>query len=256
MRARLGAIAILAFLVGALGVAFAPGASAQAPPPVAVTIMGYSFSPATLSVPVGTTVTWTNHDAAPHNVVSSGPGGPLHSPTLQQGQSWSYTFTTAGTFTYYCSIHPDMTGTVTVTPSTTPTTGPTPTTTPPTTVPPGTCSEGGLLGGLLGPFWTHLQGAHLETPLGQQVTEALDVDQYVQTHTVLIEHMLAPAFSTLSSSLNGLTPFWVHLQGAHLQTPVGQQVTEALDVDQYVNTHTILLENMLGPTVDPLIGSC
>jgi L-fucose mutarotase/ribose pyranase (RbsD/FucU family) len=102
----------------------------------------------------------------------------------------------------------------------------------------------------------HLQGAHLQTPVGQQVTEALDVDSYVQTHTILAQHMLAPAYTTLSSALNSLAPFWVHLQGADLQTPVGQQVTEVLDVDSYVQTHTVLVEKMLEPLVDPALGTC
>ena len=94
---RLAVVGVLAFLLGALGVAFAPMASAQTPGAVSIEIMGYAFSPEAVSVPVGTTVTWTNHDTAPHNVVSSG-GGPLSSPTLQTGGSWTYTFTEAGTF--------------------------------------------------------------------------------------------------------------------------------------------------------------
>ncbi|MGE5297778.1 MAG: cupredoxin family copper-binding protein [Acidobacteriaceae bacterium] len=78
-----------------------------------VVISNFSFSPAHLSVKKGTRVTWLNNDSAPHTV-TGGNGGPS-SPTLATGQSYSYTFNQAGTFDYYCSIHPYMTGSVTVT---------------------------------------------------------------------------------------------------------------------------------------------
>ena len=58
---------------------------------VSVTIQGFKFSPSTLTIKVGSTVTWTNMDSAPHNVKSS--DGTLDSPDLSRGQSWSFTFT-------------------------------------------------------------------------------------------------------------------------------------------------------------------
>jgi amicyanin len=72
-----------------------------------VTIRGFAFNPATLTVKVGTTVTWTNEDAAPHTVTSV-TGSELGSSTLSTGQSYSHTFSTAGDFDYYCTIHPSM----------------------------------------------------------------------------------------------------------------------------------------------------
>ncbi|MGW2253946.1 cupredoxin domain-containing protein [Kitasatospora sp. NPDC001660] len=78
-----------------------------------VTVVNYAFSPSTLTVSAGTTVTWTNNDADAHTVTSSG-SGPLNSGTLNQGASYSYTFTTPGTYAYICSIHPFMHGTVVV----------------------------------------------------------------------------------------------------------------------------------------------
>lgn len=81
----------------------------------AVAIKNFAFSPAALTVTVGTTVTWTNVDADAHTVTSSGNGGPLKSAALNKGQTFSYTFTTAGTFAYLCTIHPFMTATVKVT---------------------------------------------------------------------------------------------------------------------------------------------
>jgi plastocyanin len=80
----------------------------------AVTIENFAYAPAALTVKAGTTVTWTNQDQDPHTVTSAD-GGPLHSPTLTNGQSFQYTFTTPGHFDYLCSVHPFMTATVVVT---------------------------------------------------------------------------------------------------------------------------------------------
>ncbi|GAB2975597.1 cupredoxin domain-containing protein [Nocardioides montaniterrae] len=79
-----------------------------------VDMAGYAFSPSALTVDVGDTVTWTNHDPAPHDVtVTSGPQT-VHSPMLSRGQSWTFTFQRPGTYSYICSVHPDMRASVTV----------------------------------------------------------------------------------------------------------------------------------------------
>jgi plastocyanin len=71
------------------------------------------FSPQTLSVPVGTTVTWINRDSVPKIVVSA--GQPLEMlPILKAGQAFSRTFATAGTYSYFCSVHPGVTGKIVV----------------------------------------------------------------------------------------------------------------------------------------------
>ncbi len=80
-----------------------------------VTIADMAFSPAHITVKKGTTVTWTNQDSVAHTVTETdGQDGP-DSQTLGEGQSYTFTFDTAGTFKYDCSIHPSMIGTVTVT---------------------------------------------------------------------------------------------------------------------------------------------
>ncbi|MBU6371069.1 MAG: cupredoxin family copper-binding protein [Patescibacteria group bacterium] len=84
----------------------------NAPAPVAVNIRNFSFSPATLAVPAGTKVTWTNGDAVEHTVTAN--NSLFDSKPLAPGQSFSYTFTTAGSVAYHCAIHPMMTGTVVV----------------------------------------------------------------------------------------------------------------------------------------------
>ncbi|MEV5954836.1 cupredoxin family copper-binding protein [Streptomyces sp. NPDC051987] len=80
-----------------------------------VAIKNFAFVPATLKVPVGTTVTWTNQDTDAHTVTSEGSGGPLRSAALATRAAYSYTFTRPGTYAYLCTIHPFMTATVEVT---------------------------------------------------------------------------------------------------------------------------------------------
>lgn len=80
----------------------------------AVAIQNFAFTPATLSVKVGTTVTWTNRDEEPHTV--SAQNGSFHSPGMGTGATYSFTFTRAGSVDYVCTIHPFMHGTVVVTP--------------------------------------------------------------------------------------------------------------------------------------------
>ena len=76
-----------------------------------VTIDNFTFSPAELTVKVGTTVTWKNHDDIPHAVVSA---GKFRSKTLDTDDSFSFTFTATGDYKYFCSLHPHMTGMIKV----------------------------------------------------------------------------------------------------------------------------------------------
>jgi plastocyanin len=83
-----------------------------------VNIQGSAFVPQTLTIPVGSTVQWTNLDAIAHTSTSA---GNWDSGTLNQNQSFSHTFNSPGTFQYVCSFHPNMTGTINVTVPCTPT---------------------------------------------------------------------------------------------------------------------------------------
>jgi plastocyanin len=78
-----------------------------------VVIDNFSFSPRTFTVPVGATVTWTNHDKVPH-LVTTADNQFQKSPVLKPGQTFSNTFATGGTYSYFCSIHPQMTGKIIV----------------------------------------------------------------------------------------------------------------------------------------------
>ena len=79
---------------------------------VAVKIDNFVFGPQTITVPAGTTVTWTNSDDIPHTAVST--DGVFKSKVMDTDEKFSYTFTKAGTYSYYCSVHPKMTGQVVV----------------------------------------------------------------------------------------------------------------------------------------------
>lgn len=94
-----------------------PRAAAKARPVRAataggVTIKNFSFRPGRSSVGVGDTITWTNDDSAPHTATAT--GGSFDTGILKKGKSGSHTFTKAGTFSYVCSVHPNMKGTVVV----------------------------------------------------------------------------------------------------------------------------------------------
>jgi plastocyanin len=76
-----------------------------------VTIDNFTFTPAELKLKVGDTVTWSNHDDIPHTVVSA---GKFRSKAMDTDATFSFTFTAAGEYKYFCSLHPHMTGTIKV----------------------------------------------------------------------------------------------------------------------------------------------
>jgi amicyanin len=77
-----------------------------------VAIDNLKFATPMITVPVGTTVTWTNRDDVPHNVVST--DNTFRSSVLDTDQKFAHTFETPGTFKYYCSLHPRMAGQIVV----------------------------------------------------------------------------------------------------------------------------------------------
>lgn len=89
-------------------------ANAEEPPQAAaeVKIDNFAFGPQSLTVKVGTTVTWTNRDDIPHTVVSS--DGVFKSKARDTDETFSFKFDKAGTYSYFCSLHPKMTGEVVV----------------------------------------------------------------------------------------------------------------------------------------------
>jgi len=110
---RLGLAGLVIVALMMAGRASGPVATAaEEKPATEIKIDNFSFSPNTVTVPVGSTVRWTNHDDVPHNVVNEDKS--FKSKTMDTDENFSYTFSKAGTYTYYCSIHPRMTGKVVV----------------------------------------------------------------------------------------------------------------------------------------------
>jgi plastocyanin len=85
---------------------------APAASPIVVTIRDFAFKPSSLTVPIGTTVLWKNEDSAAHTATSL--TGLWDSGNLDQGQSYTFKFTKAGSYDYVCNYHPNMRATITV----------------------------------------------------------------------------------------------------------------------------------------------
>lgn len=78
-----------------------------------VAIEGFAFGPKSLNIKKGETIVWANNDSVPHTVTSD-TGTTLASQTLNKGGNYSFTFNSAGTFSYHCAFHPSMKGTIVV----------------------------------------------------------------------------------------------------------------------------------------------
>jgi amicyanin len=127
MKSATGVVGILLLVLTACGSPTAAGTSPPVAPATSATaslpaggtlvaIANFAFAPGTLTVKAGTTVVWTNQDSDPHTVTSKNNAGPLKSPVMKKGDTYRFTFTSAGTFEYLCTIHPFMTASVVVTP--------------------------------------------------------------------------------------------------------------------------------------------
>ncbi|SRR5258707_15533112 len=116
MRRRVWILVLAAPVVAALLVSGSRSFTARAEQTQAssaeVKIDNFSFGPAAVTVEVGTTVTWTNRDDIPHTVVSD--EKVFKSKVLDTDEKFSFTFTKPGTYGYFCSVHPKMTGKVVV----------------------------------------------------------------------------------------------------------------------------------------------
>lgn len=254
---RRSAVVLLAMIgVIILGLSILTGRPARADSN-SVSIMNYAFSPSTLTVHVGDKVTWTNMDDAPHTVTSSSGPTTLSSPTLNKGDTWSYTFTQPGDYSYYCAVHPNMKGTIHVLSAGGASSGGSGGGSAGGSggSPGSSCSGQNVLSAMMTPFIVHFDHAHLEESPGQQLSDASNVNNYVLIHTVLLENMLTPLFNLMIAAPNGINPFITHIDTAHLGESPGQQVNDASNVNNYVGIHTVLVENMLAPTTQSVAGS-
>ncbi|HTX89980.1 MAG TPA: cupredoxin family copper-binding protein [Anaerolineales bacterium] len=123
MKGKLSFVFIVILLLAACTPKAAPTPAGTLPPiqnpgsggnPNEIAINNYTFVPQELTVKAGTTVKWTNQDSVGHNIVAD--DSSWGSALLAQGDSYSFTFTKAGTYTYHCGVHPTMVGTIIVNP--------------------------------------------------------------------------------------------------------------------------------------------
>jgi plastocyanin len=311
LAAAVTAVACLLLLQSAAGATQAPttaspvadSQAAQAEPAssgqdqtadYAIAIKNYAYSQPKLTIKVGETVKWTNEDSAPHTVTTTSGPAKFDSGNLSKGQSFSYTFTKAGTYKYYCAVHPDMTAEITVVDdgtsggsgtggtsgaSTSGTSGSSGSTSSGdmggmtsggsssgSSSSSGGSTSGGSSGGgeecynvqqVLLPILQHINSAHLEQSPGEQIQAALDLDNYIKLHTVWIESIITPAINGGGSTVDQtLTVILQHINSAHLQESVGQQVSDILNPDAYIKTHTVWAEHLLAPTENYLTTSC
>lgn len=105
-----------ALLLSVLAVGCASTPSGTPASGAAMSMKGFAFAPAQLSVTKGATVTWTNEDTTPHTVTSGAPGSPSgkFDQQVEAGKTFSFTFTDAGTYDFFCKIHPTMKAAVVV----------------------------------------------------------------------------------------------------------------------------------------------
>lgn len=99
----------------ASGIAAVAVASTEKVDPVVVTIKNFEFAPALVHVKPGQSIVWINTDEEPHTVAANDKS--YRSPTMDQGEKYSKTFTAGGEFVYFCTFHPHMTGKIIVDPS-------------------------------------------------------------------------------------------------------------------------------------------
>jgi plastocyanin len=117
MKSYIGTAVFCVGLFGAVASAIIHGgpiarAAEQKSAAQSVSIDNFSFTPKEVTVAAGTTITWVNRDDVPHTVVS--PDKKFRSKALDTDDQFSFTFTDAGTYSYFCSVHPTMTGKIIV----------------------------------------------------------------------------------------------------------------------------------------------
>lgn len=249
----------LALLVATIGLAGANDARAATSN---VTIQNFQYQPSTLQVAVGDTVVWTNQDAVPHTVTSPG-SSPLNSGLLNQGNTYSFTFQAAGTYTYSCQVHPTMNGSVQVsaatatpTPATTgtvpATASPTATSAPPTATPttPGTAPTSSTPPSPI-PTGTTVPTQPANAPINVPLRGAEEVPPVTTSATGVF---LATASSTslsytLRATGTGLTMAHIHLGAKGTNGPVVAFLfgPNAAGVSSIDVSGVITEQNLIGP---------
>ncbi len=114
MKTAIPVLGMAILLAGYAAVGASKAPTAPSVLPNTVVIDNFTFTPQTLTVTAGTTVTWINRDDVPHTVASAGDPKILKSGVLDTDGTFQFTFTAPGRYSYFCTVHPHMKGTVVV----------------------------------------------------------------------------------------------------------------------------------------------
>jgi plastocyanin len=237
-------------------------ASVQSATPTAVPIYKNTYTPKTFSVPVGQSVTWTNQDDAAHTVTTISAPVKFDSGLFAKGKSFSYTFTKPGVYNYYCAVHPDMTGSITVTDAPA---GParasiTAAEKPPAGAPASPEGDHSSHGDTAAPGPANTDNAAPSMDRGDQSMPGVEHgdNSYSSTAPGASDNSVpavrnAPAAAPgASDPVNGaLDPFMKHMQYAHFNKGAGQQVQDISEFDSWAKAHEALFRQMLDYEVGP-----
>lgn len=236
--AALAAVTLIAIgLIGGQQEARAANAS--------VSIAAFKYDPATLTVAVGDTVTWTNNEPLPASgtpiphTVTSDTGTDLASPTFTSPQTYSKTFTAAGTYAYHCTVHPSMHGTVVVAAAGATTTATTTTTAVPTTPPPAATTAAAPTQPASAPINLTLSGANEVPPVNSPASGTF-------RGTPANDSL---AF-TVTASGAGFTQSHIHMGAAGTNGPIVAFLfgpVAAPGVSNFTNSGVITAVNLTGP---------
>lgn len=237
---------LLVASTGASAFAFSPtalaGPAAKAPAKAAVPIENNMFMPASLTVKLGEIVTWTNMDKASHTVTTTSAPVAFDSGTFRSGQSFTYTFTTPGTYTYYCAVHPDMVGEIKVLDKD-----------GKEVANPAPAKPSNPIAQLLAPILPSAaqpassHSMHMpsgDTPPGGMsgMGDHSGAASSDTTAPAPAPYPYAPAADPVSGASD---PFVAHLQAAHLNKGAGEQVQDISEFDFWAKTHEALARQML-----------
>jgi plastocyanin len=218
-----------------------PTATTTAAKPAQVPIAKNMFTPADLTVSVGQAVVWTNEDAAPHTVTTTSAPVKFDSGAFGQGKSWSYTFAQTGTYKYYCAVHPDMVGTVTVVNA--PAAPATPAKPTKAKVHKAKVHKAAVTPPAAGDSMPGMSGgdnAAPTAPNGHNSMPSMDMGKTQSARPA--------ADDPISGAYN---PFMQHLEYAHFNRGPGAQVQDISEFDQWLVNHEKLFRMMLEPEVGP-----
>jgi plastocyanin len=214
----------------------------KAPTKAAVPIKDNAYMPQTLTVKLGEAVVWTNMDKDPHTVTTTRAPVAFDSGVFKKGQSFSYTFTTPGTYTYYCAVHPDMVAEVKVLDKD-----------GKEVANPAPAKPSNPIAQLLAPILPSssqptsqhaMQMPSGDTPPGGGMSGMGDQSGAASSDssTAPAPYPYAPAADPVSGASD---PFVKHLQAAHLSKGPGQQVQDIAEFDFWAKTHEALIRQML-----------